>query len=106
MTNFSLNISKLEVAKQYEGLSNVVMACHYILTAEKNGAAQAFEGILPLKVDTANFISFANLTEQNVLDWVNAQINPAFLQNVKNELEQRFNSTDTLQTEVVAGPWA
>ena len=106
MTTFSLNISKLEIAKQYEGLSNVVMACHYILTAKKNGAAQTFESVLPLKIDTENFISFANLTEQNVLDWVNAQMNPAFLQNVKNELEQRFNSADTLQTEVVAGPWA
>jgi hypothetical protein len=106
MTNFSLNISKLEIAKQYENLSNVVLACHYILTAEKNGATQTFEGVQPLKIDTSNFISFANLTEQNVLDWVNAQINPAFLQNVKNELEQRFNPKNTLQTEIVAGPWA
>jgi hypothetical protein len=106
MTNFSLTISKLEIAKQYEGLSNVVLACHYTLTAEKNGATQTFDGVLPLKIDTSNFISFANLTEQNVLDWVNAQMNPAFLQNVKNELEQRFNPTDTFQTELVAGPWA
>jgi hypothetical protein len=106
MTNFSLTISKLEVAQQYKDLSNVVLACHYILTAEKNGAIQAFEGVQPLKIDASNFISFANLTEQNVLDWVNAQINPAFLQNVKNELEQKFNPTNTLQTEIVAGPWA
>ena len=106
MTNFSLTISKLEIAKQYEGLSNVVLACHYILTAENNDATQTFEGVLPLKIDTSNFIDFASLTQQNVLDWVNAQMNPAFLQNVKNELEQKFNPTDTLQTEVVAGPWA
>jgi hypothetical protein len=106
MTNFSLTISQLEIAKQYENLSDVVLACHYTLTAEKNGSTQAFEGVLPLKIDTSNFINFANLTEQNVLNWVNTQINPAFLQNVKNELEQRFNSTDTLQTEIVAGPWA
>jgi hypothetical protein len=106
MTNFLMTISKLEKAKQYENLSDVVLACHYTLAAEKNGATQTFEGILPLNVDTSNFISFANLTEQNVIDWVNAQMNPAFLQNVKNELEQRFNPTDTLQTELVAGPWA
>jgi hypothetical protein len=106
MTNFSLTISKLEIAKQYQNLSNVVLACYYTLTAEKNGATQTFEGVLPLKIDTSNFIDFANLTQQNVLDWVNAQINPAFLQNVKNELEQRFNPTNTLQTEVVASPWA
>lgn len=99
-------VSKLEIAKQYENLSDVVLACHYILTAEKNGVAQTFEGLQPLKIDTSNFISFANLTEQNVLDWVNAQINPAFLQNVKNDLEQKFNSADTLQTEIVVGPWA
>jgi hypothetical protein len=67
MTNFSLTISKLEIAKQYEGLSNVVLACHYTLTAEKNGAAQTFDGVLPLKIETSNFINFANLTEQNVL---------------------------------------
>ena len=101
-----MTISKLEIAKQYEGLSNVVLACHYKLTAKNNGATQAFEGILPLKVDTSNFIDFSSLTQQNVLDWVNAQINLAFLQNIKNELEQRFNSTNTLQTEVVTGPWA
>jgi hypothetical protein len=106
MTNFSLTISKLEIAPQYKDLTNVVLACHYTLTAEKNGENQTFEGIQPLKIDTSNFISFANLTEQNVLDWVNAQINPAFLQNVKNQLEQSFNPTNTLQTEVVAGPWA
>ena len=106
MTNFSLTISKLEIAKQYEGLNNVVLACHYILTAEKNGATQTFEGVLPLKIDTSNFIDFASLTQQNVLDWVNDQMNPAFLQNVKNELEQKFNSTQELQTELVAGPWA
>jgi len=106
MTNFSMAISKLEKAKQYENLSDVVLACHYTLAAENNGYTQTFEGVLPLKVDTSNFISFANLTEQNVLDWVNAQMNPAFLQNVKNELEQKFNSTQELQTELVAGPWA
>lgn len=106
MTNFSLTISKLEIAKQYEGLVNVVLACHYTLTAEKNGATQTFEGVLPLKIDTSNFIDFASLTQQNVLDWVNDQMNPAFLQNVKNELEQKFNQTQELQTEVVAGPWA
>ena len=106
MTNFSLNISQLEIAKQYQNLSNVVLACHYKLTAEQNGATQTFEGVQPLKIDTSNFIDFANLTEQTVLDWVNAQMNPAFLQNVKNELEQKFNSTSTLQIEIVAGPWA
>ena len=106
MTNFLLAISQLEIAKQYEGLSNVVLACHYTLTAEKNGATQTFDGVLPLKIDTSNFIDFANLTQQNVLDWLNAQINPAFLQNVKNELEQRFDETNILQTEIVANPWA
>ena len=106
MTNFLLAISQLEIAKQYENLSNVVLACHYTLTAEKNGATQTFDGVLPLKIDTSNFIDFANLTQQNVLDWLNGQMNPAFLQNVKNELKQRFDETNILQTEIVANPWA
>lgn len=105
MISFSMAISKLEIAKQYENLSDVVVACHYTLTAKKNDSIQQFEGVLPLKIDTSNFVSFANLTEQNVIDWVNEQINPAFLQNIKNELDKKFNESNVLQTEVVAGPW-
>lgn len=106
MTNFSWSIQQVKIAKNWQNKQNVIVSCHYCLTASMTGRNEqhSFDGIQDLELDLSNFVEFENVTEQMAIDWVQQQINPAFLQNVKQELEGRFQQ-QVVEFEVVENPW-
>lgn len=106
MANYSWAIQQIKIAKQLEQRPNVIVSCNYRLTASIDGLDEQhyFDGVQDLQLDLSNFVNFEKVTEKMAIDWVKQQINPAFLENVKKELEGRFQQ-QTIEFEVIENPW-
>ena len=88
-----------------DSLQDVVIRVkyHYVGIDSVSGEQGKFEGVSPLPTPTQEgFIPFDQLTEQNVIEWLIANVDPTHMQTrIIREIERKLNP----EQEVDSLPW-
>jgi hypothetical protein len=92
-------ITDLERYSNHEGLSDVIVAAHWILEAkDENNNFASHWGIQHLdlsRIDTENFISFNSITKDQVIQWVINELNAS------NQISDEDKARGVVLTEVL-----
>ena len=93
MNTFTWKIAALDVAKEQDGMADVVVGVHYIVECSDGvDSVSTYGSIACGPVDQANFTAFPQLTEAIVVAWVKEKLDEAVTEsNLANHLEQVKN---------------
>ena len=95
MIDYTWTISNIEVYPEKEGFNNVVSTVHWRLRGEEGGVSTEVYGAVSLSLDeTAHFIPFEELTEEDVVAWVKAALGDSldrFEESIASTLERLKN---------------
>ncbi len=73
---------------------------------DENGAEGFFLGTTPLtSVSTSNFIPFKDLTEAQVLSWVQASITPELEELIEHSIQRILAESYSIKQTVTDFPW-
>lgn len=92
-------------------LNGVVFQTHWQkIGTDENGNTGIFQGATPFdpaKVDADSFISFEQLTEETVLNWIKAVVVGSYEEHVDDEIAKQIEEKKNIASEVSAGafPW-
>jgi D-Tyr-tRNAtyr deacylase len=84
--------------------SDVIFNVHYRVTGDDEANSDTSIGTVNLSVeDTSDFTAFADVTLQNVEDWVIAALGTEAVQNIKDSIQARLTekATPTVVTKTV-----
>jgi len=103
---------KDEINADGETLENAVVQTYWTVTGtDENGNEAEWAGATPFtaaNVPAGSFVAFADLTEANVISWIQAVVDgdASYKQHIEEQLQKRID--DELVTEVEEGslPWA
>jgi hypothetical protein len=100
-------VSQLDCYPEYEGEQDVVFACHWRLNATDGTYNGSAYGSIGLTLDPdADFVSFADLTEEQVIGWVQDALGEeqvdALEANLAKQIEDQANPPVVSPTL----PWA
>jgi len=98
-------ITGLKKAPSLDGLSDVItnVKFQYIGTDANSGESASFIGACPIGApNSENFISFNNLKESDVIDWVEANHDTEHMEYV---IEKEINEKITPKTQKALLPW-
>jgi hypothetical protein len=95
-------------------LSDIIVQTYWECTGtDENGNAGTFNGATPFEpdqVDTANFTAYENLTEAQVIGWIQSVVNanPGYKAHIEQQIQKQIDAIVTPITEVTDGalPWA
>lgn len=102
------NIKKGDIGK----IPDVVLHVHWTLTGtDKEGHSGTFNGATPLNppADTKGaFTAFEDLTEQQVIEWIQAVVVDSYKDHVEGQIAKQIAAIKAPVTEVAADalPWA
>jgi hypothetical protein len=106
----SIKITELKKQKQIDAFSDVVVHCRWELKTTYNNDSEMFEtfsGATPFFVkpeDLQNgFTDFSNLTESDLISWV--ELNAMNLNDLKKKNERKILERIENTYEVVNNPW-
>jgi hypothetical protein len=89
---YNWSVSKLQTRPQIENLNDVVVYAEWKLTASENGVEVERIGIESFDLSTEGFVPFNQLTEQQVLSWINKNVNKELAESMLAEvLEKNLN---------------
>ncbi len=103
---YTYKITKLEVIPLYNGLENVITIIRFKYDGvdSESGFSGSFIGACPVnRPESDNFIQFVNLTEQNVIEWVQNNHPVGHMQ--EQIIKQIENQINSLNTEIDL-PWS
>lgn len=92
-------------------LNGVVFQTHWQkIGTDENGNTGIFQGATPFdpaKIDANSFISFEQLTEETVLNWIKSVVIGSYEENVNNEIAKQIEDKKNAASEINAGafPW-
>jgi len=110
MTIFSWNIRLMEVVPQEGSLNEVVIIIYWDRNASRVSGGKTYTahrtGISNLgPPDPYNFTPFNQLTQQQVVGWVEASLGQDQIDAIDLSLEGEIDSQITPPTEVLPPPW-
>ncbi len=95
-----------------DGLSGVIVQTHWECTGtDENGVSGTFTGATPFdpaQVDPENFTAYENLTEAQVLGWIETIVAGSYKEHVDGQIMRQINEK-TLNAQEVNGdqfPWS
>lgn len=93
MINYTWLINALEYAPELDGLAKVIVAVHWTYLGEKDGITQSVYGAQPVgKPDEEHFIPFEDITEDEVIGWLESELDvPAMQRNLAEQIENIIN---------------
>ncbi len=103
-TIFTWNLETMEVAPEENGLTDVVKLLHWHLSAYDGvNSVSDYSTVRFGAADPDNFIPFEDLTEEEVLGWLEASIN---VTQIKAELQQKLIDLAVPPLVYKRAPWA
>jgi len=95
-------------------LNDIIVQTYWECTGtDENGNTGTFNGATPFEpdqVDTANFTAYENLTEAQVIGWIQSVVNanPGYKAHIEEQIQKQIDAIVTPITEVTDGalPWA
>lgn len=104
---YTWDITNIRKALQLNNLSDVVVHVHWkCVGTDENGITGEFHGAMPLEAPTVDkFTPFENLTKEQVLGWVQANVTGSYLSYVKEQIIQEINKKNNQWTNVSEAPW-
>ena len=94
------------------GLSGIIVQTQWTCTgADEDGVEGTFNGATPFdpaEVDSANFTAYENLTEAQVLGWIQAIVVGPYKDHVDMQIMRQINEKKVVIEEVSDGafPWS
>ena len=93
-------------------IEDAIVQTHWIVTGtNSDGVSGTFTGATPFKlstVDPTNFVSYENLTEETVLEWIKNVVNsdPSYKNHIDSKILEEIEDTKEPTTVVTSGfPW-
>jgi hypothetical protein len=103
--DFTFKVNKIETAPSLDGLTNVVTRVRYDYIGEdEDGNEGTFSGVTPMPApDAENYTPLADLTEADVVSWLEAVADKAHMQEritkqIQNKVAPKYVDTPL--------PWA
>lgn len=95
-------------------LNDIIVQTYWTCTGtDENGNSGTFHGATPFEpdqIDPENFTSYEDLTEAQVLGWVQDVVNgnPGYKTHIDEQIEKQIDATVNPKTEVTGDqlPWA
>ena len=114
---YEWKIKNLKKAVNANDLSDVIIGTQWILTAtNENGYSGSFNGATPFKpedIDPDNFVSFEDLTEEQVIEWIKPVVSGStamsgYWEHIMGQIEKQIKKDAEVHVELLAGdlPWA
>jgi hypothetical protein len=102
-TTYEWNVNTMCVAPSADGLTDVVKSVQWKLRAN-NGTQfiEAFDSIELGPPSSETFIQFNNLTQQEVISWVESKID---VNKIKQDLQERLDMLANPPIIVKQAPW-
>lgn len=102
-TTYTWNVNTMDVAPSADELTDVVKVIHWRLTAT-NGVhtAETYSTVSLDAPDAENYTAFADLTEAQVISWVESKLN---VEEMKTNLENQLAALANPPIVVKQGPW-
>ena len=96
-----------------DSLNNVISQVSWTLTGtDQNGNSGTFTGVTPFDIstiDTSTFVTYADLTAQVIVEWVqNIVMNdPVYNSHINDEIQNQINAALTTATLITSNdlPW-
>jgi hypothetical protein len=106
-TTYTWEVVQMDAYPEYGGEAEVVFNVHWVLTGSEAGFVGAAYGAQFVTLDSdANFTPYANLTQEQVIGWVKADMGADRVAAAEASVANQIN--DQLAPTVVAPPlpWA
>jgi hypothetical protein len=114
---YEWKIKNLKKAVNANDLSDVIIGTQWLLTAtNENGYSASFNGATPFKpenVNSDNFVSFEDLTEEQVIGWIKPVVSgstsmPGYWEHIMEQIEKEIKRNTQVHVELQSGdlPWA
>jgi hypothetical protein len=110
--SYSWQVNQL-TKKTEQGTDNVIVHCRWELTGteESTGTTGTFSGATPLEYDSSNsasFIAYEDLTESDVVSWLQSIVVGSYWDHVVERIEEQINLVDDPREDVQTDslPWA
>jgi hypothetical protein len=108
MITYEWKITNLEYYPSLDGLNQVVSKIHFILIGRYEQYGSAKVGIQKLDTDNLDpnkYVSYADLTPEVVISWLESAIGPDGIQDLKNQIETDINKAMSPKTVLADPPW-
>lgn len=108
--SYSWKLTSLK-KRNVDNLNGVVFQTYWQkIGTDEDGNIGIFQGATPFdpaKVDANSFISFEQLTEETVLNWIKAVVIGSYEENVNSEIARQIEEKKNKASEINAGafPW-
>lgn len=100
---YTWNVNTMDAAPSQDGLTDVVKIVHWNLNAtDGTYRADIYSRITLNPPDPANFKSFDELTEAEVISWVESKLE---VENLKADLAQQIEDQKVPPIVTLQGPW-
>lgn len=100
---YTWNVNTMDTAPSEDGLSDVVKVIHWRLSAnDGNNTTDTYSTISLESPDANNFTAFANLTEAQVISWVESKLDVDAL---KAGLDVNLENLANPPIVTKQGPW-
>lgn len=109
--NYTWALKSLKKA-DFNDLTGVIVQTHWTCTGtDEDGISGTFHGATPFKpeeVDPENFTAYEDLTEAQVLGWIEAVVVGAYKEHVDQQIMRQINENKVAVEEVAEGqfPWS
>jgi hypothetical protein len=100
---YKWSVSKLQTRPQVENLSDVVVHAEWKLTATSGGVEVERIGLESFNLATEGFVPFDQLTEQQVLGWINQSVDKEIAESMLAEALEKKINPPIIEKEL---PWA
>lgn len=107
MNTYTWKIDRLDVYPTYEGFANAVYSMHWRLIADDGAGHVAYcygtQSAGP--IDTADFTPYNELTEEQVIGWLEAAMTPEQVAQVKADLDAHIEQQINPTSQSLPVPW-
>lgn len=105
MTSYSWGIPALECHPQIGPNTNVICNVHWILAGNNGSHSAAKYGNQRLEYDPNNVVPYANLTKEQVVQWVEAALGTEKIAQLKAEIEELLALQESPTVINTVPPW-
>jgi hypothetical protein len=102
---FKFSVLEMSVSPQRDNQDNVVRTVTWQCVAEKDGLTATAYGIAALQGAQKNFVPFEDLTESEVLQWLDDALSNDELREIYFDLERQINERQAPSVVVKPLPW-
>jgi len=106
-TTYTWSISQMDAFPEADGKTNVVFNVHWGLIGEEAGFTASTYGIQGVRIDpNAAFTPYADLTEDQVVEWVKSAMGADQVAVYENSMSQKINNQIVPPVVTPPLPWS